>query len=132
MAADRDVSFLRRFLTPERMRELDLFQHRPEGDERVVAEVADDEGWERIKATLLKNVGMGSIPVIKAVDVDHSQSGAMLLEHYHEGRDLELGYAERTLEHLHQLWGRGVVLGTVLGGEAAELVFDDDGFVQGG
>ena len=131
-AADRDVSFLRRFLTPERMRELDLFQHRPEGDERVVAEVADDEGWERIKATLLKNVGMGSIPVIKAVDVDHSQSGAMLLEHYHEGRDLELGYAERTLEHLHQLWGRGVVLGTVLGGEAAELVFDDDGFVQGG
>jgi len=129
-AADRDVSFLRRFLTPELMRDLDLFQHQSEGGNRVVAEVSDDEGWEQIKDTLLKNVGMGSIPVIKVVDVDYRHSGTLLLRHYHDGRDLHLTYAEHTLEHIYQLWGREVVLETLLSDKAVELRFTDEGFSQ--
>ncbi len=35
--ADRDASFLRRFLTEELMRELDLFQYEPKGDDLVVS-----------------------------------------------------------------------------------------------
>lgn len=123
-----DGSFLRRFLTPELMRELDLFQHQAKGDKQVVTEIADDEGFEEVKNTLLRSVGMGSIPVIEVIDVDHGQSGTLLLRHDHEGRDLQLGYAERTLEHVHRLWGRAVVLETVLDGKQVELQFDDDGF----
>ena len=129
-AADRDTSFLRRFLTPELMRDLDLFQHQSRGRQQVVSDVSDDEGWEQVKDTLLRSVGMGSVPVIKVVDVDHGHNGTLLLKHDHEGRDLELGYAERTLEHLYRLWGRDVVVDTVLGGRAVELRFGEDGFSQ--
>jgi stage V sporulation protein R len=39
-AADRDASFLRRFLTEELMREMDLFQYQAKGNDLVVSEVS--------------------------------------------------------------------------------------------
>jgi stage V sporulation protein R len=127
-AADRDVSFLRRFLTQPLMQALDLFEYQTRGDEQVVAEVSDEEGWRQVKKTLLRGVGMGGVPVIKVEDADHGRSGALYLRHYHDGRDLHQGYGERTLAHLYELWGRKVVLETVLGGKKAVFSFDDNGF----
>ena len=94
---DRDVSFLRRFLTEEMMREMDMFQYEPRGDEVVISKVSDKESWREVKETLLKSVGMGSIPVIKIEDADHNHNRMLYTKHYHDGRDLQLEYAERTL-----------------------------------
>src|SRR5690349_20373687 len=91
---DRDPSFLRRWLHESFMRELDLFRYEPKGDDLVVSDVADDEGWRAVKDTLLKNVGMASIPVIRVSDADHNHARTLLLEHVHDGRDLQLEYAE--------------------------------------
>src|SRR5207253_6110456 len=62
---DRDPSFLRRWLHEEFMRQLDLFRYEPKGEDLVVTEVSDDDGWKKVKETLVKNVGMGGIPVIR-------------------------------------------------------------------
>ena len=118
---DRDASFLRRFLTEDIMRELDIFQHEKRGKERVITKVSDEEGWDQIKQTILKNVGMGSIPVIQVVDADHGGRRTLYLKHEHDGRDLQLEYAERTLEHVKILWGREVVLETIVNGRASLL-----------
>ncbi len=112
--ADRDVSFLRRFLTEEIMRDLDLFQHEKRGKERVITKVSDEESWEDIKETLIRNVGMGSIPIILVQDADFGSKRTLYLKHEHEGRDLQLEYAEKTIEHATTLWGREVVLETVV------------------
>jgi stage V sporulation protein R len=125
---DRDVSFIRRFLTEELMREMDMFQYEPRGDEMVISKVSDKESWREIKETLIKNVGMGSIPVIKIEDADHNHSRVLYLKHYHDGRDLQLEYAERTLAYLHQLWGHEVVLETAVNGKKALLAYSDKGF----
>ena len=112
--SDRDVSFLRRFLTEKLMRDLDLFQHEKRGKDRVITKVSDEDSWEHVKQTLLSNVGAGSIPVIKIVDADYGNARTLYLLHEHDCRDLQLEYAEKTLQHLMVLWGREVVLETTL------------------
>ena len=112
--SDRDSSFLRRFLTVDIIRELELFQHEKRGKDRVVTKVADEENWMNIKENLIKSVGTGSLPVIKVDDADFGRNRTLYLKHYHDGRDLQLEYAERTLTHIGTLWEREVVLETTL------------------
>ena len=126
---DRDTSFLRRYLTEEMIRELNLFEYRSQGGERIVSRVADKESWREIKETLIANVGMGGIPVIKIEDADYNNNRVLFLKHYHDGRDLHLEYAEKTLEYLHRLWGREVALETAINGKKSILCFSDDKLV---
>ncbi len=65
---ERDSSFLRRYLTEDLIRELNLFEYKARGNEQVVSHVADEDNWQYIKDTLIRNVGTGTIPVIKVVD----------------------------------------------------------------
>src|SRR4030066_246185 len=127
---DRDSSFLRRFLTEELMRDLDMFEYQRQQNEHVVTAVADEEHWENVKTSLLKNIGMASQPVIRILDADFSHNREMLLEHEHDGRDLHLEYVEKTLAYIHRLWGRKVLLRTMLGGRARQLTYDEAGFGQ--
>jgi stage V sporulation protein R len=120
-ASDRDSSFLRRFLTEDLIRELELFQHERRGKERVVTKVADEESWDQIKQTLVQNVGSGSIPVIKIEDADFGQNRTLYVKHFHDGRDLLLEYAEHTLRHLTALWEREVVVETIVNGKRSIL-----------
>lgn len=119
--SDRDASFLRRFLTREIMQELDLFQHDKRGKERVISKVSDEEGWKEVKENLIRNVGMGSRPIIKITDADYQGIRSLYLVHEHEGRDLQLEYCEKTLKHLSVLWGKGVVLETIVNGKRSLL-----------
>lgn len=125
---DRDASFLRRFLTEELMREMDMFEYEPRGEDLVISQVSDKEGWRGIKETLIKNVGMGGVPVIKIEDADYNQNRSLYVKHYHEGRDLQLEYAEKAISYLHRLWGHEVVLETVVNSKRALLSYSDDGF----
>lgn len=118
---DRDASFLRRFLTVDIMRELELFQHEKRGKERIITKVSDDENWESVKETLIQNVGTGSLPVIKVEDADFGRNRTLYLKHYHDGRDLLLEYAEHTLKHVKALWEREVVLETTVNGKKSIL-----------
>ena len=78
--SDRDASFLRRFLTEELMRELDLFEYEPRGDNLVVTKVADEDSWREVKETLIKTVGMNAQPVIRIYDADYGNNRALYLE----------------------------------------------------
>lgn len=125
---DRDQSFLRRFLTEELMREMDLFEYEPKGDDLIVSKVADEQGWRAVKEQLIRGVGMGSIPVIRIEDADFGSKRTLYLTHDHDGRDLQLENAEKTLGYLYRLWGREVVIETVLAGKRTLLTFNDRGF----
>ena len=111
---DRDVAFLRRFLTQGLGEELDLFTWKPRGEHLVVDHISDDDGWDVVKGALLRQVGMGGFPTIKIKDAAYQGSRTMCLVHDHDGRDLDMGNAEKTLEHLATLWGHDVILETVL------------------
>jgi stage V sporulation protein R len=125
---DRDVSFLRRWLTEPIMQDLDLFQYESKGDDLVVTRVSNDDGWRDVKNTLLQNIGMGTTPVIRITDADFGGNRILHLVHEHEGRDLLVEYAEKTLLHLHTLWGREVALETVINGKRMILGYGEQGF----
>jgi stage V sporulation protein R len=125
---DRDASFLRRWLHEDLMRELDLFRFEPKGDDLVVSDVSNDDGWRQVRETLVRSVGMSSVPVIRVEDADHNHTRTLLLSHAHDGRDLHLEYAERTLAYVHRLWGRDVALETVVNGKRTALTYGERGF----
>ena len=125
---DRDASFLRRFLTEELMREMDMFEYEPRGEDLVISKVSDKDGWRKVKETLIQSVGLGTVPVIQIEDADYNQNRSLYVKHSHDGRDLQLEYAEKSLSYLHRLWGREVVLETVVNGKRALLAYSDDGF----
>ncbi len=126
--SDRDVSFLRRFLTEDLMRDLDIFEFEPKGDNLVVTKVSDEDHWRDVKESLLKSTGMASHPVIKIYDADYGRNRALYLKHEADGRDLHIGYAEKTLGHLHQLWGHRVLLETVMKDKKTLLSYSEHGF----
>jgi stage V sporulation protein R len=125
---DRDASFLRRWLHETLMRDLDLFRYEAKGDDLVVSDVSDDDGWRPVKETLVKSVGMGSIPTIRIEDADHGHNRTLLLSHAHDGRDLQLEYAEKTLAYVYRLWGREVALETAVNGKRTFLTYGERGF----
>ncbi|RMF22130.1 MAG: stage V sporulation protein R, partial [Deltaproteobacteria bacterium] len=128
--SERDRSFLRRFLSEQLIRELGLFEYAEKNRDIVVTEVADDEGWEKIRDSLLRSVGMAAVPVIKVLDSDFEGSRALLLGHEYDGRELDLEHAEKTLGFTYRLWGRPVLLDTVIEGTPCYLVFNDEGLSQ--
>ncbi|MGD0073667.1 MAG: SpoVR family protein [Candidatus Binataceae bacterium] len=125
---ERDSSFIRRYLTENLMREMDIFEYESRGENLVVSKVSDEEGWREVKEMLIKNVGVNSIPVIKIEDADFGQNRTLYLRHYHEGRDLQLEYAEKTMSYLQRLWAREVALETILQGKRSLFTYNDRGF----
>jgi len=77
---------------------------------------------------LLKNVGMNSVPVIYVEDADYGHNHTLYLIHNHDGRDLQLEYAEKTLAYVSHLWLGEVVLETALDGKRYMLLYNEGGF----
>lgn len=125
-SADRDSSFLDQYLTEKLTRELGLFEHQARGSDRVVTRMADRENWKDVKRTLVQSVSMGTVPVIKVEDADYNNNRVLFLKHYHDGRDLEMQYAEKTLQYVHQLWQREVVLETIVNKQKSLLCFSHE------
>ena len=125
--SDTDPAFVRRFLTRELMEALGLYSYAPEGDKYVV-DHTPDEGAEELKRKLISQIGLNGQPRIVITDADYNRRRELYLVHDHDGRDLHLGYAERTLQHLYTLWGRRVLLETQVNGKPTRLAFDEEGF----
>lgn len=128
--ADRDTSFLRRHLDETLVRDLNLFEFVERGDQTVVTRVADRDGWKQVKETLLRSVGLNAMPVIRVVDADYLGRRSLYLVHEHDGRDLSLEAAEKTLAYVYRLWQRDVALETELRGKRRVLAFGSAGFAD--
>ncbi len=124
---DRDASFLRRFLTEPLMRDMDLFEYRRDQGQTVISQISDADHWESVRDSLLKNVGMATVPVIRITDADFRHNRVLLLRHAHDGRDLQREYLEKTLGYLHRLWGRQVLLETTVSGASVTFSYDNSG-----
>ncbi|MFZ5823914.1 MAG: hypothetical protein ACOY94_06335 [Bacillota bacterium] len=66
-------------------------------------------------------------PYIVVEDGDFNGRRELYLQHYHDGRDLDVPYAERTLQYVYQLWGRPVHLETRQGEKTVILTCQADG-----
>ncbi|MBS6500505.1 MAG: SpoVR family protein [Clostridium sp.] len=123
---ERDSSFLRRYLTRELCEELNLFQYAKKSFEYVVEEVPDEIGWRQIRDYLADTCGVASIPYIRVTNLNRRDL-TLTLEHFFDGRELEMSYAKETLKYVQDLWGRKVTLVTkTKEGKQIEIVCNED------
>ncbi|PYG88448.1 stage V sporulation protein R [Ruminiclostridium sufflavum DSM 19573] len=121
---ERDQSFIRRYLTQELCTEMNLFEYVTAGNDYMVSEVSDEEGWKVIRETLCNTVGIGSIPTIVVSDWN-KKDNTLMLKHEFDGRELELGYAYETLKHIVDLWNGKTLLTTQLEGKQKSINCDE-------
>jgi len=108
-----DESFIRQYLTQEDCEDLNLFSYsKNEINDLVVDEVSDLDGWKPVKNNLINQIGSNSIPVIYIESIE--KDNTLILHHEHDGRDLQIQYAEHVLEHCKHLWQSDVRLITML------------------
>jgi stage V sporulation protein R len=117
---DNDVSFLRNYLTEELVRELDLYLYRKEGEEWVIVE----KDWHKVRDGIVASMTNFGYPYLVITDADYHRNSELYIKHLFEGQEMDLAYAEKTLNYMYQIWGRTVHLETVFDDEKVVLSFD--------
>ncbi len=119
---DNDVSFLRNYLTEDLVKDLDLYLYKKEGDEWVIVE----KNWQKVRDTIVANMTNFGHPYLVVDNGDYRGNRELYIKHLHEGQDLDLHYAEKTLQHVYLLWGRPVHLETVYENKRILLTYDGE------
>jgi stage V sporulation protein R len=123
---DSDVSFLRNYLTRDLVHELDLYIYKREGDQWVVVE----KDWEKIRDMLVASMTNFGVPYIVVEDGDYHHNRELFLRHSFEGQELDMKYAEKTMQAVYELWNRPVHLETVMEERKLLLSFDGEHHTQ--
>lgn len=121
---ERDQSFIRRYLTEELCNEMNLFEYVSAGNDYMISEVSDEDGWRIVRDTLCNTVGIGSIPTIR-IEEWNQKENTLVLSHEYDGRELELSYAYETLKHVVDLWNGKLLLITQLEGKKKNISCDE-------
>lgn len=119
-----DVTFIDEFLTEDFCVRNKLFVYRM-NNETGRFEV-DTKNFKAIKAQLLFQMANFGQPIIKIEDANFENRGELLLNHMHEGMDLQPKYMDETLKNLNKLWKRPVNLITVMQNEPQMFRFDGE------
>jgi len=119
---ENDVSFLRNYLTEDLVKELDLYLYKKEGDEWVIVE----KNWEKVRDGIVASLNNFSSPYLVVENGDYHGNRELYLVHVFEKQELDMNYAEKTLQHVYLLWGRPVHLETVYDGKKILLSYDGE------
>ncbi|GHO43375.1 SpoVR family protein [Ktedonospora formicarum] len=119
---DNDVSFLRNYLTEDLIKDLDLYLYKKEGDEWVIVE----KNWQKVRDSIVASMTNFGYPYLVIDNGDYRGNRELYIKHMYEGQDLDLNYAEKTLQHVQLLWGRPVHLETIYDGKRILLSFDGE------
>ena len=106
-----DVNFLDTFLTAEFCAEQGLFTFRYDPKRRDY-EIASRD-FATIKRSLLFQLTRMGNPWIQVIGANADNRGELLLQHRHEGLDLEPRFVEATMNNLASIWHRPVQLLTI-------------------
>jgi len=113
-----DESFFRTYLTRELCEKLGLFEYSDNKEYYLITDVSDNDGWKNIRSSLIKQTGLNNIPMIYVEDIT---GGEMILHHEHDGRDIELNYADHVIKHIKDVWKDDVKLITTIEDEPFEI-----------
>ena len=114
-----DESAIRCYLDLDDFRELNLFSYSKKRDRVTIDEVSDTESWKIVRDDMIAGIGVNSMPIIQVKDLD--KNGTLTLSHIHDGRDLNLEYAEEVVTKIKELWPNDVKFFTIIEEESWEI-----------
>jgi stage V sporulation protein R len=104
-SCENDASLLRNYLTAD-----------------IVAQLTGSRSdWQSFRDSLVASKTNLGAPTIT---ISHDSSFALRLDHAFEGLELDLRQVEKTLPHVHKLWGQPIQLHTVIEKRPALFTFD--------
>ena len=123
-----DVTFIDEFFTIDFCREHGFFSY--EYDRKKKQFLIDSREFEKVKTKILSSLTNFGQPVIRVLDGNFENRAELLLEHIHEGIDLDGSYSQETLKNIHAIWTRPVHLQTLQEQRRTMLSFDGKSFTE--
>ena len=116
-----DMTFLRCYIDEEFMRDMNYFSYSFKKDKKSITidDISDNGGWEAVRNELITNAGLNRIPIVYVDEV--TENNTLSLVHEHDGRDLDLRYAEKVYNYIKGLWGDEVKLVSIVENEVWEF-----------
>lgn len=127
-ATENDVSFLSNYLTKDLAAEMKLFTYGymdEEDEDAHDIEIKSREYDDLIRQLLAPRYNYGAPKIL----VSEVNNGELYLRHDKGSlSDLDLRYAEKTMEYIFELWKNPVVLETMQGDKPAKFICSEGGF----
>jgi stage V sporulation protein R len=116
-----DITFLRFYIDEPFMREMNYFSYsfKKEQKSLTIDDVSDTAGWTNVRDELIQNTGLNRIPIVYIEEIE--KDNTLALKHEHDGRDLDLRYAEKVFNYIRTLWGDNVKLISLVENEIWEF-----------
>jgi len=117
-----DIMFLDEFLTADFCREYKLFafSFNPLSNRYEIS----DRDFQVVKQKLLISLTNFGQPVISIVDANFGNRGELKLFHRHDGIDLDIQYAQETLQNLYKIWKRPIYVETKINNNIKIFKYD--------
>jgi stage V sporulation protein R len=123
-----DVTFIDEFFTIDFCRQHGFFAY--EYDKKRREYLIDTRDFEAVKTKILQSLTNFGQPVIKVVDGNFENRAELLLEHEHEGVDLDGQYTQETLQNVQAIWSRPAHLITKIEQRKVLLTWDGKSFSE--
>jgi len=107
-----DIAAIRAYFDEEDFRNLNFFTFSKNKEGTFIDEVSDHDDWKTVRNELLRNIGINSIPMIYVDSL--SKDNQLTLRHEHDGRDLDLEYADAVVDSIRNIWEGEVRLFTII------------------
>ncbi|TWI56178.1 SpoVR family protein [Halalkalibacter nanhaiisediminis] len=117
---ESDISFIRNYLTKDLVMREDMYLFQKQGGDYKIV----DKEWEHVRDQLALSRVNGGFPYLVVTDGDYLKNGELYITHKYEGTELDIGYLEKVLPYLYQLWGRAVNIETVISDKAIAFIYD--------
>ena len=123
-----DVTFIDEFLTEDFCIRNKMFVYKLNKETNKFE--VDTKDFKAIKSQLLFQMTNFGQPIIKIEDANFENRGELLLQHVHEGLDLQPNYMDATMKNIFTLWKRPVNLVTLMDNEPQLFRFDGNGYTK--
>lgn len=105
-----DWFFMQDFLTPELIKELNIYIYEGEDKGQYIEYVITKDTAKETRDKIVFAFAQSIVPKIEIYNGNYSERGYLALRYGYEGMPLDENYAKKTMAHIAYLWGRPVIL----------------------
>lgn len=123
-----DVTFIDEFFTLDFCKRSGFFAY--EYDRKKREFVVESRDFVAVKQKMLQSLTNLGQPILRVADANFENRAELLIEHEHDGVDLDMSYGKDTLKNILGIWSRPVHLATVYEDRKVMLSFDGKEFKE--
>ena len=123
-----DVTFIDEYLTEDFCVRNKMFVYKM--NKETGQFLVDTRDFKAIKAQLLFQMTNFGQPIIKIENANFENRGELLLNHVHEGLDLQPNYMDATMKNMFKIWKRPINLVTLMDNEPQLFRFDGNEYTK--